>query len=154
MVVLTAFGRPVVPELKDKKPPAILVSRDSISHKPPQHLTLTNIEIRLPLRNGIIRHLLILLLAHLNQLLDCSMPTNLSLQQEQVFLRDPSILRRLHSNLHTIRMRHQELRVRRLERISHLLNIVSVKKKRLLISFTAPHHPINSRSLTSKLTQD
>jgi hypothetical protein len=57
------------------------------------------------------------------------MPTNLSLQQEQILLRDPSILRRLHSNLHAIRVRHQELRIRRLERISHLLNIVSVKIK-------------------------
>jgi hypothetical protein len=111
----------VVPELKDKKPPSVFVSRE-LSFKFPRRLT--NIKVRLPLRNGVIRRLLLLLTPHLNQLLDRSMAPNLPLQQKHPLPRNPSILRRLDSNLHTIRMRHQELGVRRLERICHLLNIV------------------------------
>lgn len=85
---------------------------------------LTDVEVRLALRNGKVRHLLLLLPAHLDQFLDSRMPSNLTLQQKQILLRNTSILRSLHSNIHTIRVRHQELRISSLERICHLLDIV------------------------------
>jgi hypothetical protein len=52
------------------------------------------------------------------------MSTHVPFQQEQVLLWNTSILRSLHSNFHAIRMRHQEFRIRRLERVCHLFDIV------------------------------
>ena len=129
---LTAFGKPVVPELNDKKPPWVWVSQESLTIGPT--LTLTDVKVSLPFRNGIIRRLLLLLPPRFNQLLDGSMPIHSPLQQKQILLWDPSILRSLHSNLHAIRMGHQELGIGRLERISHLLDIVRRTSARDLAS--------------------
>jgi hypothetical protein len=85
---------------------------------------LTDIEVRLPLRNSKIRHLLPLLPPHLNQILNTLMPLHLPLQQEHILPRNTSFRRRPQRNLHTIRMRHEKLRLRSLQRVHHLLDII------------------------------
>lgn len=85
---------------------------------------LTDVEVRLPLGYREVRHLFLLLFAHLDQFLDRRVAFNLTLQQKQILLRNTSILRSLNSNVHTVRMRHQKLCISGLQSISHLLDIV------------------------------
>jgi hypothetical protein len=85
---------------------------------------LTDIKVSLPFRNGEVRSLFLLFPPHLNQILDTLMPLHLTFQQKHVLPRNASIRRRLQSNLHTIRMRHQKLRLGSLQRVHHLFDIV------------------------------
>jgi hypothetical protein len=85
---------------------------------------LTDVEVRLPFRNGEVRSLLLLLPPHLDQILDTLVPLHLPLQQKHILPRNARIRRRPQSNLHTIRMRHQKLRLRSLQRVDHLFDII------------------------------
>lgn len=83
----------------------------------------TNIRIRLPLRNPP-RLNLLQPLPLLNQILHIPKPLHLPLQQENTLLRNPRRFRRLDRHTHTLRQRHQKLRIRLLQRVRHFLDIV------------------------------